>query len=170
MNSPSAATPALGVAFHDLLAYNHSETLRWKAWFEKNPAAYEVPIGEKDKCENVRELVKHIFQAEVWFTIRLAGQDPSREQFDPNSLDELWAMHERAHRRMTEYLAAADESDLRKTTTLPFEGGVNVSCRKLVTQYFLHGVHHWAQIAMAVRQAGIPSGGPHDYILSKVIE
>lgn len=168
MTAPSSAKLAVGVSFCNLLAYNHSETLRWRDWFAKNPTAYDVPVGEK--IGTVRDLIQHIFQAETWFTARLAGEDPLREKMEPNSLDELWAMHEVAHQRMTDFLASAGEEEMRGIAELPFEGGFKVSRRKLVTQYFLHGVHHWAQIAMQVRQAGIPSDGPHDYILSKAVE
>jgi len=31
-------------------------------------------------------------------------------------------------------------------------------------------VHHWAQVAMEVRQAGFPVGKPQDIIISDVME
>jgi len=34
----------------------------------------------------------------------------------------------------------------------------------------LHSVHHWAQVAMEVRQAGFPVGKPQDIIITDVME
>jgi uncharacterized damage-inducible protein DinB len=44
-----------------------------------------------------------------------------------------------------------------------------VSERKTLAQAVLHGVHHWAQVAMEVRQAGFPTETPQDIIASPVM-
>jgi len=40
----------------------------------------------------------------------------------------------------------------------------------MLSQAALHSVHHWAQVAMAVRQAGFPTGKPQDFIVTDVME
>jgi uncharacterized damage-inducible protein DinB len=49
-------------------------------------------------------------------------------------------------------------------------GPVSKSNRKLLTQTVLHSVHHWAQLAMEVRQAGFPTNEPQDIIITDVME
>ena len=49
-------------------------------------------------------------------------------------------------------------------------GAVTVSERKILTQAVLHSVHHWAQVAMEVRQAGFPTERPQDIIASPVMK
>jgi len=44
------------------------------------------------------------------------------------------------------------------------------STRKVLAQAALHSVHHWAQVAMEVRQAGFPTEKPQDIIISDVME
>jgi uncharacterized damage-inducible protein DinB len=40
----------------------------------------------------------------------------------------------------------------------------------MLAQAALHSVHHWAQVAMEVRQAGFPTGKPQDFIVTDVME
>jgi uncharacterized damage-inducible protein DinB len=155
------------VRLADLLAYNNSEVVKWKAWFEKNPAALDVRVGEK--IGTVRELVKHIFQAENFLAARIFGEEVDRTRFEPKNDEEMWALHERGYARLAGFAASATEEDMARVVKLPFGGGREVSTRKVLTQAALHNVHHWAQIAMVVRQAGMPSEGPHDIILSDVM-
>jgi uncharacterized damage-inducible protein DinB len=49
-------------------------------------------------------------------------------------------------------------------------GPATITRRKILSQVTLHSVHHWAQIAMAVRQAGFPTQKPLDIILTDVME
>lgn len=157
----------IGVSFADLLAYNDSEAMKWKAWFEKNPAALDVHVGEK--MATVRGLVKHIFQAENFLAAMLSGENIDRDSLEPKNDQELWALHERGFKELAAYVASATEEELARIITLPFGGGKKVSARKILTQVTLHNVHHWAQVSMEVRQAGMPSDGPHDIILSDVM-
>lgn len=158
----------VGVSFLGLLAYNHSETERWHAWFMQNPKAFDVVVG--GKMNTVRDLVAHIFQAELFFAGLLAGNETPKTAYGYNSVDEMFAMHEKAHGMLAHYIEQAGEDDMAKLYDLPWKEGLRVSSRKLLTQCFLHGVNHWGQIAMEVRQAGMPSEGPHDIILSKVMQ
>ncbi len=166
MSTAETAT-AVGISFRDLLAYTHSEALKWKDWFARNPAALDVAVG--GEIGTVRELVKHIFQSELWFAARLSGQELDQSAFEPKDNDGLWALHGRAYESLARFVATAQETDMERVITLPFRDGFDVTVRKLLAQAALHSVHHWAQIAMEVRQAGMPSDGSHDILLSNVL-
>lgn len=157
-----------GVSFRELIAYNHSETMRWKEWFACNPKAWDVSVG--GNVATIRGLVLHIFQAEYGFAARLSRQEVLKEKFEPKTVAELFALHDEAHEMLSQYVDAANEQELRRIDYLPFISGLKVSNRKMLAQALFHGIHHWAQVAMAVRQAGIPSDGPHDLILSTAMQ
>ena len=40
----------------------------------------------------------------------------------------------------------------------------------MLAQAAPHSVHHWAQVAIKVRQAGFPTTKPYDFIVTDVME
>jgi uncharacterized damage-inducible protein DinB len=159
----------LGVSFRDLLAYNHAETERWHKFFVQHPQALALDAG--GQIGTVRNLIKHIFQTELYFALRLTDQVLPKEKYEPNSdsIDDIFYLHERAHGMLAHFLSVADEADLSRKHHFEFAGGFDASSRKIVLQFFWHGINHWGQIAMLVRQAGMPTEGPRDIILSKAL-
>ncbi len=160
----------VGVSFRDLLAYNHSETERWHKFFVQHPQALALEGG--GQIGTVRNLVKHIFQAELYFASRLSGMEIKEEDFEPksDSLDDIFYLHEKAHGLLAHYLSTANESEMTKKHKFEFGGGFEASSRKMVMQFFWHAINHWGQVAMLARQAGIPSDGPRDIILSHALQ
>lgn len=156
------------LAFADLLAYTDYLAERWFTYFEHNPAALEIEIG--GRAPKLRDLVTHIFQVEDFFADLLlqegAGANARPAQTAGGSLEELRGMHQRAHKKLAQYVESASEEMLQRTRTL---GPVKVSERKTLAQAVLHSVHHWAQVAMEVRQAGFPAEKPQDIIASPVM-
>ena len=156
------------LAFADLLAYTDYLAQRWFNYFESNPAALDVNVG--GRTPTLRDLVTHIFQVEDFFSDLLlqagAGATARPAPMASGSLEELRGMHLRAHKKLAQYIDSASEEMLQRTRTL---GPVTVSDRKTLAQALLHGVHHWAQVAMAVRQAGFPAEKPQDIIASPVM-
>ncbi len=157
------------LAFADLLAYTDYLAQRWLNYFERNPAAFKVEIG--GRTPKLRDLVTHIFQVEDFFSDLLlqdgAGATRRPDQMASKSLEELRGMHQAAHKKLAQHIDSTSEEALQRTRTL---GPVTVSNRKTLTQALLHSIHHWAQIAMAVRQAGFPTEPPQDIIASPVMK
>ena len=157
------------LAFADLLAYTDYLAQRWLSYFERNPAALEIDVG--GRAGTVGGLVTHIFQVEQFFADLLlqegAGGTGRPAQMASPSLEELRRMHQDAHKKLKQYIDSASEDALQRTRTL---GPVTVSERKTLAQALLHGVHHWAQVAMEVRQAGFPAEMPQDIIASPVMK
>jgi uncharacterized damage-inducible protein DinB len=159
---------APSLAFADLLAYTDYLAQRWLSYFERNPAALEINVG--GRAGTVGGLVTHIFQVENFFADLLlqegAGGTGRPAQMANQSLEELRDMHQQANKKLKQYIDSAGEEVLQRTRTL---GPVTVSERKTLAQAVLHSVHHWAQVAMEVRQAGFPSETPQDIIASPVM-
>jgi uncharacterized damage-inducible protein DinB len=118
------------------------------------------------------DLVGHIFRVEDFFATFLSDESaPTPTAPPPNpqtpSLETLARMHQEAHEKLALYINSASEEDLGRMRML---GPAKVSNRKILAQTVLHSVHHWAQVAMEVRQAGFPPQPPQDIIVSPVME
>jgi uncharacterized damage-inducible protein DinB len=159
--------PAL--SFRDLLAYTDYLAQRWLNYFRQNPKALEIEVG--GRTPKLHDLVTHIFQVEDFFSNFLFQEDmkPTGRpaQMEARDLDELERMHRGAHENLARYIGSANEEALERTRTL---GPVTASNRKVLAQATLHSVHHWAQVAMKVREAGFPTEKPQDIIASPVMQ
>jgi len=142
---------------------------RWLNYFKDKPAALEVDVG--GTTGSLRNLVMHIFQVEGFFATLLLheGMVATRRPapIEVAGFEDLERMHRDANNKLAQYIGSADQQTLQKTRTL---GPVTVSNRKMLAQAVLHSIHHWAQVAMEVRQAGFPMDKPQDIIASPVMD
>lgn len=154
-----------------MLAYTDYLAHRWIDYFKQHDAALAVDVG--GRTPTLRDLVGHIFQTEHFFANLLfqeaSGPQPTARppKLESPSLESLERMHREAHEKLGQYIASASEEGLRQKRTL---GPVTVSNRKILAQALLHSVHHWAQVAMEVRQAGFPTQPPQDIIISPAMQ
>ncbi|HET9365142.1 MAG TPA: DinB family protein [Candidatus Angelobacter sp.] len=157
------------LSFRELLAYTDYLAQRWLNYFRANANALEIGVG--GRTPTLRDLVTHIFQVEEFFSNFLFQEDmkPTGRpaQMEAKNLEELEHMHREAHENLTRYIGYANEEQLEKMRTM---GPVTVSNRKILAQATLHSVHHWAQVAMKVREAGFPTEKPQDIIASPVMK
>ena len=158
-------TPEPSISFRELLAYTDYLANRWLNYFRQNPGALDVNLG--GKTGTLRDLVAHIVFVEGYFACRLLAKDPPAKPEAP-TLDDLAKIHQSAQEHILSFVSSASDDDLRRTQS--FGPVSNVSNRKMLAQVALHGVHHWAQVAMEVRQAGFPTEKPQDIILTDVLE
>lgn len=160
---------APSVAFADLLEYTDYLAQRWLTYFSQHPKALDIDVG--GRTGTLCDLVTHIFQVETFFADLLlqegAGAMAPPAKVDAPGLEELQRMHHGAQQKLAQYIDSAREETLLQTRKL---GPVTVSNRKVLTQAILHSVHHWAQVAMEVRQAGFPTEKPQDIIASPVMK
>lgn len=158
--------PAL--SFRELLDYTDAETHRWQVFFRAHPEALDVPTDVRG-AKNARELVIHIFQAELVFGGAVLGEPlPDLEQLPVNTLDQIFAIGESARRKMREFAAVASEEALAERQ--PFGPAGEVSRRKLLAQALTHGMRHWAQLATDLRRAGYPTDWIHDWLMSPAVK
>jgi uncharacterized damage-inducible protein DinB len=155
-----------GLSFGELFDYTDSLAQRWFAYFEQNPGALDVSIG--GRTGTVRELVAHISMAENRLIALLLRVPPGSTEAPSQGLDELRTLHADAHARLREFMSHAEQEVLHQK--VEFMGGRIVSRRKVLAQIYIHMIHHWAQIAMAIRQAGFPATKPQDIIASDVMQ
>lgn len=157
-----------GITFVELLAYKEQETRRWREWFASRPEALDRPC-DIGKAGTVRELLFHIFAVELFFAYKVLelkfdwGAQPSK------TVDDLFGLSEEAGRKFQEFFAKAQSSDWDTILDLGFND-LKVSKRKIVSQAFLHSIHHRAQLATFLRQQGFDGMWAHDLILTDVMQ
>jgi uncharacterized damage-inducible protein DinB len=86
-----------------------------------------------------------------------------------DTVDEIFAVGEKATALFREFFAGATPDDWTQTVEL---GRINLkaSKRKLVAQALTHSMRHWAQIATFLRQNGFKQEWTHDLLVSKAMK
>jgi len=158
-----------GVQFSDLLAYTELEHAKWKQFFTQHREALDLPCDVAGSG-TIRELVFHIFAVNLNFAHMLHGlARPDFKALPHATLGELFAIDEEATRKLRSFLKEAGPEDWATKASLGFIKK-DVSKRKMMTQAMLHGVHHRAQLATALRQHGLKQDWIHDFVLSDVMD
>jgi uncharacterized damage-inducible protein DinB len=158
-----------GIRFSDLLAYTDAEHAKWRQFFVLHPQALDLPCDVAGSG-TIRELVFHIFAVNLNFAHMLLDlQRPDFKALPHATLEELFAIDEEATRKLRSFLQKARPEDWSAQATLGFIKK-DVSKRKMMTQAMLHGVHHRAQLATALRQQNLKQDWIHDFVLSDVMD
>ncbi|HEX8242893.1 MAG TPA: DinB family protein [Longimicrobium sp.] len=163
----TAAHDAL--SFRELLSYTQEETARWEEWLRaQDPAVLDVSLGE-GKWNTVGDLVFHLFVVERRYTERLYDEPATAYESIPHAtLDEIFAVHRQSRPRLERWVDTAPAEEWERVLTFQTitAGALTASKRKIVAHALVHGIRHWAQIAMALRQAGWPTPWMHDLIMA----
>ena len=158
---------AAGISFEELLDYTEQESQKWKEFFRARPAAFDIAT-DIQRAGNVRALVVHIFQAELYFGYRALGlKMPSFDRMPEATVDEVFAVGAAARAKLREFILKATPEELEGTVDMERVG--KVSRRKMLVQALTHSMRHWAQLATELRRAGYPTDWVHDLIMSPAI-
>jgi len=172
MATQPGAALASGVSFDEMLQHNEEETERWRAFFRAHPQALDVKV-EMAQMKDVRGAVQHVFVVELLYAEVMAGTKRAQirwEDFPASTQKELFSHHDRAVELMRRVL---HDPDVRWDEALTFgnrDFTVTATRRKMFLHAALHGMRHWAQVAMVLRQNGHKQDWQHDFIFSKVME
>jgi uncharacterized damage-inducible protein DinB len=156
----------------EFIRYSNEEREKWRAWFASHPDAMDVEVQPGGRYPTVGSLIDHIFLVERRHLQRLTG----------TKLDEKSGLSGRhapplfdygaSVRREFEQLAADladDAADEPRTFTFQSGGELVLTPRKLLFHCLVHETRHWAQIALAVRRAGLDPPGQHDLVYSRAL-
>jgi uncharacterized damage-inducible protein DinB len=159
-----------GIDFAELLDCTEQETLRWKEWFVKNPAALGLALDIAG-TGTVRRLIQHIFFVELRFANTLLDLPlVDYENLPSGNVNELFAVSEDAIRKYRQFLAVAKPEAWKETVDLRARFGFQPTKRKLVAHALTHSMRHWAQLATFLRQQGFKQDWIHDFLLSNAME
>ncbi|MEO6213320.1 MAG: DinB family protein [Vicinamibacterales bacterium] len=162
---------ALALAYEELRLYTDEERARWRGFFSEHAGALELPFQRSERFATIGKLVDHIFLVERRHLQRLRGETPaSSTGLTGNNAQPLFDYGASVRRELEQYVRDLDEDVANQVRTLDVRDQQwPMTPRKLLFHILLHEIRHWAQIALAVRLAGIDPPGDHDLFFSRAI-
>jgi uncharacterized damage-inducible protein DinB len=161
----------LTLSYDELLRYTNEERDKWRRFFAGHPEAIELRLQGGERFATVGKLVDHIFLVERRHLQRLRSEAlATATGLTGNNASPLFDYGASVRRELEQYVAGMDEDEANEPRTfLVREQEWLMTPRKLLFHILLHELRHWAQIALAVRLAGIDPPGDHDLFFSKAM-
>ena len=162
---------ALELSFDELLRYTNDERDKWRRWLQSRPEAMETPLQPGGRFPTVGKLIDHVFLVERRHLQRLTG-DPVSEStgLTGNNAPPLFDYGASVRRELEQFAGLIEEGEAMEPRAFVVrEETVSMSPRKLMFHILLHEIRHWAQIALAVRLAGLEPPGEHDLFYSRAL-
>lgn len=161
----------LSITFEELLRYTNAEREKWRRWFIDHPDATDAPVQPGGRLPTVGKLIDHIFLVERRHLQRLAAEPlADRTGLTGNNAPPLFDYGASVRRELEHYVGNLGEDDAEEIRTFEVrDRQVSMTPRKLLFHVLLHETRHWAQIALAVRLAGLEPPGDHDLFYSTAL-
>ena len=161
----------LNLSLNELLTYTEEEREKWRAWLVAHPDALAIRMQPDGRFATVGALVDHIFLVEERHLARLRQQDVPNASGIATEVDPLFEYGNKIRQALREYVAGLPDSDALAIRAFTVQSGTfSLTPRKLLFHIALHETRHWAQIALALRQAGLEPPGNHDLFFSRALE
>jgi uncharacterized damage-inducible protein DinB len=160
------------LAFDELKRYTEEERDKWRAWFVARPEALEIEVQPDGRYPTVGALVDHIFLVERRHLQRLRAVTPDTTTgLSGRHAPPLFDYAASVRRELDQFVSELDEDVADQPRTFAVQSGEFVlTPRKLLFHCLLHETRHWAQIALAIRRAGLEPPGNHDLFYSRALK
>jgi uncharacterized damage-inducible protein DinB len=161
----------LSLGFDELVRYTNMERDKWRNWFVAHAAAIDAPVQPGGRLPTVGKLVDHIFLVERRHLQRLMSQPLTESTgLTGKNAPPLFDYGASVRRELEQYVADLGEEEMDGVWTFEVRDTQwALTPRKLLFHILLHELRHWAQIALAVRLAGLEPPGEHDLLYSKAL-
>ena len=162
---------ALSLAFEELLRYSDEERGKWRRFFTDHAGALELPLQQTVRFSTIGKLIDHIFLVERRHLQRLRSEPVADSTgLTGNNAPPLFDYGASVRRELEQFVQEIDEDVANQVRTFDVRDQEwQMTPRKLLFHILLHETRHWAQIALAVRLAGIDPPGDHDFFYSRAI-
>ena len=159
------------LTFDEFLRYTHEERDKWRGWFVAHPEAMELEVQPGGRYATVGALIDHIFLVERRHLQRLRDASlDTKTGLSGRHAPPLFDYGASVRRELEQFVSELDEDVAGEPRKFTVQTGEFVlSPRKLLFHCLLHETRHWAQIALAVRRAGLEPPGNHDLFYSKAL-
>jgi uncharacterized damage-inducible protein DinB len=160
------------LSFAELLRYSHEEREKWRNWFSAHPEAMEVELQPGGRFATVGALIDHVFLVERRHLQRLRRVPLDTETgLSGRHSPPLFDYGASVRRELEQFTSELDddEADQPRTITVQSGGEFTMTPRKLLFHCLLHETRHFAQVAFALRRAGLEPPGNHDLFYSKAL-
>lgn len=165
--------PSLGLSIDELFDYTEEERRKWRDWLSSRPEALEVKFQHDGRFPTVASMIDHIFIVDVRHLQRLRRESPlaDRTNVNPADLAGLFAFGDAARADLRAFVAALESSDAATARQIKLaDREFRMTPRKLLFHILIHETRHWAQVALALRNAGYDLPGDHDLFFTKALE
>ncbi|MGQ0733130.1 MAG: DinB family protein [Acidobacteriota bacterium] len=162
----------IALALDELLAYTEEERTKWRRWLDEHPEALSIRLQPGGRFPTVESLIDHVFLVEARHLARLEGRTlPESSGVRAGDLPGLFGYAETVREALRRYAGTLDNdaASTPREFALP-SGTFRMTPRKLLLHIGVHETRHWAQIALAVRQAGLQPPGEHDLFYSRAVQ
>ena len=162
----------MNLSYTELLRYTQEERDKWRGWFVSHADAMETELQPGGRFPTVGSLIDHIFLVERRHLQRLTGATlDSRTGLSGRHAPPLFDYGASVRRELEHFVAQIDDDEANEARTFTMQSGEMVlTPRKLLFHILLHETRHWAQIALAVRRAGLEPPGHHDLLFSRALK
>lgn len=158
-----------GLSGEELLAWGDATFIRWMELVNRHPEILRLPCDVYGVAD-VNGLLHHIVAVELRYAQRLCGEAETSYGDIPADVAGMEAAHAGMLQRVRGLLA---DATFDWEQVIPFQtrsmGVLQASRRTVLNHTVLHGIRHYAQMAMLVRQGGIAPGWPMDYLFMGVV-
>ena len=161
----------LALGFDELVRYTDEERARWRRFLVSHPEALEAVVQPSSRFATVGQLIDHVFLVERRHLQRLRGEPVvEKTGLTGNNAPPLFDYGASVRRELEQYVRQLDEDEADQLRTFDVRNQQwPMTPRKLLFHILLHEVRHWAQIALAVRLAGLEPPGDHDLFFSRAL-
>jgi uncharacterized damage-inducible protein DinB len=162
----------LNLSYDELLRYSADERTKWRQFFAKHPEALDVAVQPGGRLPTVGKLIDHIFLVERRHIQRLRDEPLTNETgLTGSNAPPLFDYGASVRRELEQLAADLDEDTANQLRTINLrDRDWPMTPRKLLFHILLHELRHWAQIALAVRLAGLEPPGDHDLFFSRALQ
>ena len=153
------------IALDYLLDYSDHERQKWHAWVVADPARLTLPLQSGGRFPTVQALLDHVFLVERRHLCRLEGGTPPDATGVPaGDAKALFEYAELVRSDFRNYVSTLDTTTSLQplTFTIATLGTHTLPRVKLAAHVLLHEIRHFAQLALAARNAGHTPPGEHD--------
>jgi uncharacterized damage-inducible protein DinB len=163
---------SLSLGYDELLRYTNEERQKWHDWLLAHPEAMEIPVQRGGQFPTMGKLIDHIFLGEHRFVQRLTGARLVESTgLTGSNVPPLFAYGASVRRELDQFIATLDADAADESRTFVIRDQTwQLTPRKILFHVLLHETRHWAQIALAVRQAGLQPPGNHDLLFSRALK
>lgn len=157
----------------ELVDYSNGERKKWNRWLVDKPEAMSALAQRQGRFPTVGSLIDHIFLVERRHLQRLTGKTPLADETGVADTDVagLFAFGNAVREDLVQYTRSLSEAEAKTVRQFEVRGQrVAMTPRKLLLHILIHEIRHWAQVALALRNAGHEPPGDHDLFNSDAME
>jgi len=162
----------VNLTFDEFLRYTQEERDKWRAWFTAHPDTLELELQPGARFASVGSLIDHIFLVERRHLQRLTGATlDEKTGLSGHHAPPLFDYGASVRRELEKFAEDLDDDVAYEPRTFTVvTGEYSLTPRKLLFHCLLHETRHWAQIALALRRAGLDPPGNHDLFYSRALK